>query len=82
MAYAEKVERERPASDPLPGSLNEVGENVDPRKVCVVFSFPADGVGRSLPVRDDAGRIRVCETDGKRVGWARLADITWTDTLP
>jgi hypothetical protein len=82
LAYAEKAERERRVSNPLRDILTEVGEHVDPREVSVVFSFPTDGVGRSLPIRDEAGRIRVCETDGKRVGWARLADVEWTDTLP
>lgn len=82
LAYAEKAERERPVSNPLLDILNEVGGHVDPRTLSVVFSFRADGTGRSLPIRDDAGRIRVCETDGKRVGWALLTDVEWTDTLP
>ncbi|MBM0230501.1 hypothetical protein JNW91_00600 [Micromonospora sp. STR1_7] len=64
------------------GYRGEVAEHVDARTVSVVFSFPADGVGRSMPIRDEAGRIRICETDGNRVGWARLTEFEWTDTLP
>ncbi len=54
----------------------------DARGIGIVFSSSADGRGRSMPVRDQNGRVRICENDGKRVGWATLADIEWTDTLP
>ncbi|WP_051797296.1 hypothetical protein [Catenuloplanes japonicus] len=59
-----------------------LGEVFDPREVGVMFSWPVHGAGRAMPVRDAAGRIRVFESDGRRVGWADIGAVEWTDSLP
>lgn len=48
----------------------------------VVFTTSTEPGARPMPVRDGAGRVRVGERDGRRVGWATLADIEWTDEMP
>jgi hypothetical protein len=68
---------ERIAADWLAAQLTAA----DPAEVGIVFTYPADAARPSTPVRDDAGRVRVHEINGNRVGWARLTDIEWTDVL-
>jgi hypothetical protein len=75
-----------PTQPPHPGHGEDAASGTTggtPAHVVITYNIPDPGQCSPNPqvVRDNRGRIRVCDDAGDRLGWADLR-ITWEDVDP